>query len=103
MMHLDKIRKGIGKWETMVLEIFNVKQIKGYFLKKSARYIREDIYTARTIGRIIDLNHGINLSAIDTLRTAENGRSTHQKYFGQVEPSKHVIGILKEPCLLKYL
>jgi hypothetical protein len=37
------------------------------------------MYMARTIGRIIDLNHGINLSGIDALRTAEARRSTHQK------------------------
>jgi uncharacterized membrane protein (DUF106 family) len=36
MMHLNKIRKGRGKWGTMALELFNVKQLKGYFLKKSA-------------------------------------------------------------------
>jgi hypothetical protein len=79
MMHLNKIIKGRGKWGTMALELFNVKQLKGYFLKKSARYIRENINTARTIGRIIDLNHVINLRGIDALRTAEAGRSTHQK------------------------
>jgi hypothetical protein len=79
VIHLNKIRKGRGKWGTMALELSNVKHLKGYFLKKSALYIRDNIYTARMIGRIIDLNHGINLSGTDALRTAEAGRSTHQK------------------------
>jgi hypothetical protein len=79
MVHLDIIRKGRGKWVTVALELFDVKHLKGYFLKKSARYIPENIYTARTIGRIIDLNHGINLGGIYALRNDEAGRSTHQK------------------------
>jgi uncharacterized membrane protein (DUF106 family) len=35
MMHLNKIQKGRGKWRTMALELFNVKQLKGYILKKN--------------------------------------------------------------------
>jgi hypothetical protein len=79
MMHLNIIRKGRDKWGNMALELFNDKHLKGYFLNKSARYICENISTARTIGRIIDLNHVINLSGIDAIRTAEDGRPAHQK------------------------
>jgi hypothetical protein len=64
-LHPNKIQKGKGKLRTMVLELFNVKQLKCHFPKKSARYIHDNIYTGRTLGCIIYLNHGINLSGID--------------------------------------
>jgi hypothetical protein len=88
MMHCIKIRKGRGKWGNMALKLFNVKQLKGYFLKKSSRYIRENIHTARTICRIIDFNHAINLSGIDALRTAEAACSTHQTLLWSSETIK---------------
>jgi hypothetical protein len=67
-MHLYKIHKGKGKWASMVSELFNMNQLKGHFLKKSSKYVRDNIYTAPTLGHIIDLKHGINLSGLDALR-----------------------------------
>jgi hypothetical protein len=63
--------KGNGKWKEIGKHLFHLQVLKPHLLHHAVTYIKQKVYTARSLARVMDLHHGFNLCGLDHLRLVE--------------------------------
>jgi hypothetical protein len=63
--------KGNGKWKEIGKQLFHLQVLKHHLLRHAVTHIKQKVYTARSLARVVDLHHEFNLCGVDHLRLVE--------------------------------
>jgi hypothetical protein len=59
------------KWKEIGKQIFHLQVLKLHLLRHAVTHIKQKMYTARSLARVVDLHHGSSLRGLDHLRLLE--------------------------------
>jgi hypothetical protein len=54
-----------GKWKEIVKQLFHLQVLKPHLILHAVTHIKQKVYTACFLARVVDLHHGLNLCGLD--------------------------------------
>jgi hypothetical protein len=63
--------KGNGKWKEIGKQLFHLQVLKHHLLLHAVTHIKQNLYTTRSLARVMDLHNGFKLCRLDHLRLVE--------------------------------
>jgi hypothetical protein len=78
-MTLGGSDKGRGNCKRISQKLFRSSILKPLLIALTVKHIRSDVYTAHSVARVVDLQHGFNLCSLDNLRNIERAVSRAER------------------------
>jgi hypothetical protein len=70
--HVSYWLPGCGKWKEIAKVIWRLTHLKKNLIRLSMIYVRNKLYNAKAIARVMDLNHGLNLTGLEAFHKIDN-------------------------------
>jgi hypothetical protein len=96
MQKLNEMTSGDGKWKRLAQQLFHIQILKPHLIKLSVKLIREKIYTATSMARVMDLHHGFNLCGLDAFHLVEPAYLGHERLLRSSSSVKRVFRQIKK-------